>query len=343
VAVVASELSIAVVGAGRMGRWHAAAARRAGARVAAVVDQDPDAARRLAAAVRAAPEASLERALGRGGLDAVHLCTPVETHFGLASTALEAGLPVLIEKPLACDAGEARRLVELARARGLYLCPTHQYAFQDGVEAALARRAELGPLRRIAFDICSAGAAGAFAGRPEAVVGEILPHPLAIVQRLLPDARLDAVAWSVARPAPGEFCATGEAEGVLLSLYVSLSVRPTRFSVRIDGDDASFELDGFHGFGLLHRGPATRAGKLAAPFQRGAAGLWAASANLAGRVARWEPAYPGLQALTARFYATVRDGAPAPISYDQMLQGAAARDALLAAAAPAERQRAAHG
>jgi predicted dehydrogenase len=326
-----------------MGRWHAAAARRAGARIAAVVDPDAAAARRLAAAVRAAPAPTLEQALASSALHAVHICTPVETHLTLASAALEAGVPVLIEKPLACDAAEARRLVELARAHGAYLCPAHQYAFQDGVEAVLARRDDLGPLRRISFDICSAGAAGAFAGRPDAVVGEILPHPLAMVQRLLPDAGLDRVAWSVARPAPGEFCATGEAAGVLLSLYVSLNVRPTRFSAQVEGDAASFELDGFHGFGVLRRGRATPAGKLTSPFQRGAAGLWAASANLAGRIARWEPAYPGLQALTARFYATVREGAPAPISYEQMLEGAAARDALLAPPGQAEAQRAAHG
>src|SRR5947209_2363863 len=49
--------------------------------------------------------------------DAVAIATPVSTHFGLAQRCLEAGLHVLVEKPLAATVAEARQLVDLAARR----------------------------------------------------------------------------------------------------------------------------------------------------------------------------------------------------------------------------------
>jgi predicted dehydrogenase len=54
-------------------------------------------------------------------VDVVYVATPHPLHHGNARLALEAGKPVLVEKPFTMNAEEARDLVDLARSRGLFL------------------------------------------------------------------------------------------------------------------------------------------------------------------------------------------------------------------------------
>ncbi|MEU1305721.1 Gfo/Idh/MocA family protein [Streptomyces shenzhenensis] len=59
---------------------------------------------------------------GRAGeLDLIVIASPNKTHVPLAAAALEAGLPVVVDKPLAGTAAEARELGALAERRGLLL------------------------------------------------------------------------------------------------------------------------------------------------------------------------------------------------------------------------------
>jgi scyllo-inositol 2-dehydrogenase (NADP+) len=63
--------------------------------------------------------------------DLVVVTTPNRTHVPLARRALEAGLPVVVDKPLAPTSAEARELCELARRRKLMLTVYHNRRF-DG-------------------------------------------------------------------------------------------------------------------------------------------------------------------------------------------------------------------
>jgi len=54
-----------------------------------------------------------------GGLDAVVISTPDDTHYPMAMAALEAGLHVLCEKPLASTAAQAREMYQAAEAAGV--------------------------------------------------------------------------------------------------------------------------------------------------------------------------------------------------------------------------------
>lgn len=66
-------------------------------------------------------------------IDAVHICTPNETHFLLGLRALRAGKHVLLEKPIAMSAREAYRLVEEASARSLVLQAGHIFRFNESI------------------------------------------------------------------------------------------------------------------------------------------------------------------------------------------------------------------
>ena len=146
---------IAVVGAGLMGRWHAHAIRRSGLRVAAVVDPDMNRAKSVAGNAIAATNLDdvLNRDADHGGMDAVHICTPIETHFDLVQAALNAGAHVLVEKPVTDTLSQTTELFDHAAQKGLYICPVHQFPFQRGVAKAAGHLKKLGSVREIAFTI----------------------------------------------------------------------------------------------------------------------------------------------------------------------------------------------
>ncbi len=112
------DLRVGVVGAGQMGADHIQRITRtiSGATVSAIVEPDAGRARAAAAAAPAAEAfASIEHALADGALDAVIIATPGQFHEPVLVPALEAGLPILCEKPLTPDSASSLRIVELER------------------------------------------------------------------------------------------------------------------------------------------------------------------------------------------------------------------------------------
>jgi len=114
----------ALVGPGAIARRFAAALKGVpGARLAAVASRDGD---RATAFARAWGDAGtvagdLAAALARPNVHAVYVCTPHPHHAAAVHAALEAGKPVLCEKPLTPSAAATRPLVELAAARRVFL------------------------------------------------------------------------------------------------------------------------------------------------------------------------------------------------------------------------------
>jgi predicted dehydrogenase len=115
---------IAVAGAGLIGRRHLEALRIAqGAVAAAVIDPAP-AARGIADSLGLPWFASLLD-LPAGLADGVILATPNALHVDGALTCIAAGLPVLVEKPLATDVAGARQIVMAAEIAGLPVLTGH--------------------------------------------------------------------------------------------------------------------------------------------------------------------------------------------------------------------------
>jgi myo-inositol 2-dehydrogenase/D-chiro-inositol 1-dehydrogenase len=107
-------INLCVFGAGRIGQIHAAniAAHR-DATLKYVVDVDPAAAARLAAAHGAAA-ADAQAALADDDVHGVVIATSTDTHLSLIEAAASAGKAVFCEKPLDLDEANARRCIELA-------------------------------------------------------------------------------------------------------------------------------------------------------------------------------------------------------------------------------------
>lgn len=320
-----------IAGAGLMGRYHARAAVAAGASIVAIIDGDATASARLAGAFGSAKTfTDLPQALKTVDANVVHICTPADTHIALAELAADAGLHALIEKPLAATAADTRRVVEKFASARCIACPTHQYAFQRSVRSAVDSLPRLGEIRHIAFEICSAGADRSGMDLDD-LVAEILPHPLAMVQKFLPTADLAALDWNCVRTAPGDWQIVVPVDQVALTVSMSMSGRPTRFLTRVTADRGTVELDNFHDFAVILPGSVSRAQKIAAPFVRDGLGLLAAGRNLVSRAIRSELAYPGLTTLVGAFYDAVRDpqANPPPVTSEQAIAVAEARDRII--------------
>jgi predicted dehydrogenase len=68
-------------------------------------------------------------------LDFVSIATPGFTHHSLTLAAIERGLHVLVEKPLALSLADAREMRDRAAAAGVQLCVAQTYRYRDSVLA----------------------------------------------------------------------------------------------------------------------------------------------------------------------------------------------------------------
>ena len=130
------ELRLAVVGVGHLGRHHArVAASLSGIRVVGVVDHHPGRADEVGQEFSIPVLSGLEEAAREA--DAVVVATPTSTHHEIAGYFLDAGLHVLVEKPIAESVAEADDLVGRARRAGRVLQVGHVERYNPAVEAAL--------------------------------------------------------------------------------------------------------------------------------------------------------------------------------------------------------------
>ena len=295
----------------------------------AVIDQDAARAGALAAHLPGLPAAESEvgHAIRAHGVKVLHVCTPLATHEALVRAAIDNGVHVLVEKPLAGDAPAVERLHAAARQAGVLLCPVHQFLFQPGILRLQRELASLGTVRQLDVLACSAGAdAGSDADR-EQVARDILPHGLALARRLL-GGTLGSASWQVGDGAAGEIRALGQVGEASVLLSVSMRARPTENSLVLRADRGTAHADLFHGFATIERGAPSRRDKILRPFAGASMMLGAAAANLARRAARGEVAYPGLRELVRRFHLAAAGHGTSPVTVDESIDVARARDTI---------------
>ena len=122
------KLRTAVIGVGYMGKFHAEKfAASVDAELVALIDADPARAR----------ETDYKPWLSK--IDAACVAVPTKHHFRVVKDCLEAGVHVLVEKPLSRTLEEADLLLGLARARGLVLQVGHLQRFNPAFQALAAQ------------------------------------------------------------------------------------------------------------------------------------------------------------------------------------------------------------
>jgi len=135
---VAKKLKMGVAGVGHFGKFHAAKiAASPAAELVAVADSNGGQAREVAALYGISGFDEPRDMLGQ--IDAVTVAVPTRAHFEVAQGFLEAGVHVLLEKPIADNLDDAKRLIALAQEKNLVLQIGHLPRF-SGAAQFLHRR-----------------------------------------------------------------------------------------------------------------------------------------------------------------------------------------------------------
>lgn len=139
-------LRVAVIGVGSFGRNHARVyhqlqqeweSRDTRVELAAVVDADLARAKTVAAEFGAQAFASIPEMLSAGKVTAASVAVPTVAHLATARPLMEAGVDVLIEKPVAPSLYEADELIRIAHRTGRIAQVGHLERFNPGVRAAI--------------------------------------------------------------------------------------------------------------------------------------------------------------------------------------------------------------
>jgi DUF1009 family protein/predicted dehydrogenase len=126
---------VAVVGVGYLGQFHAEKyATIAETNLVAVVDSESSKAHRMAEDLSCKAYSSHRDIIGE--VDAASVVVPTQDHYRITRDLLEAGIHVLVEKPMTVTLEEADSLIQLAKTKGLVLQVGHLERFNPAVLAA---------------------------------------------------------------------------------------------------------------------------------------------------------------------------------------------------------------
>lgn len=130
-----SDLRFGIVGVGVMGSNHARVlAELPGIELVAIADPDAPVAEKISGFLGCESVADHKSLLSLG-LDAVIVAAPTHLHHQVALDCIEAGVDLLVEKPIAPTVEEGREIVAAARRKGVKLMVGHVERFNPTVQA----------------------------------------------------------------------------------------------------------------------------------------------------------------------------------------------------------------
>ena len=125
---------VGVIGVGHLGQHHARVyTELLDARLVGVADRDEERAHLIGENLGVPAYSTMEELIGRQAPDAVSVVVPTSLHFDVARTAMEAGIHVLVEKPVTTRPDEAEELLKLAAKKDLVLQVGHIERFNSAV------------------------------------------------------------------------------------------------------------------------------------------------------------------------------------------------------------------
>lgn len=171
---------VAVIGVGYWGRKHVEEYVALGANVTAVDLKEENL--RICTEKYGVTIKEYTDTLADDGIKAVSICTPNESHYGVAKDFLIAGKNVLVEKPLAMTIEQGKELIDLAKDNGSTLTVGHIFRFNNAINKVkeMVENYELGDIRILKLKW--ANVEPLFEDRD--VIFDLAPHPFDIINYL---------------------------------------------------------------------------------------------------------------------------------------------------------------
>ena len=140
--LASDQINVAVIGVGAFGRNHARVYHELeqqgeGVRLSAIVDADVNRADEVASEYGTRSLGSIEQLLTRSEIQAASIAVPTVHHLEVARQLLDAGIDVLIEKPLAFSLAEADEIIAAAKKQQRVAQVGHLERFNPAVRATL--------------------------------------------------------------------------------------------------------------------------------------------------------------------------------------------------------------
>lgn len=250
----------------------------------------------------------------RQPLDAVHVLTPPATHAEVAISALERGLHVLVEKPMATTTEAATRMQTAAREAGRILCVDHNRLFDPPIirARALVAQGAIGTLLSVDIQQGVNVQEGGPAAAPLAMWLNLGPHPL----YLLRDFIGEITAWHAVGGPLGELRAALKGTRALGTLLFSPGTEPYPNALTFHGTTGTLHVD-LNTMTLVRRRERRLPKMLAKVFLNidHAAQLVGGTFRTTAQVAmRRLATYPGIGTVIQRFYHAVRTADDPPVT-----------------------------
>ena len=175
---------IALIGCGYWGKNVGRSLAKLGV-LAAVVDGDPERAAAYAAEY-STETMTLDQVLADSSIDGIAIATPAETHFDVASLALNAGKDVFVEKPMALHPEHGEAMVDLARRQGRILMVGHLLQYHSAF-IKLKELVSAGDLGRLQYVYSNRLNFGKIR-REEDVLWSFAPHDISMILSLAGEA-----------------------------------------------------------------------------------------------------------------------------------------------------------
>jgi predicted dehydrogenase len=234
-----AKLRVGVIGVGPMGKGHVKHyAGLAGCDLVAVADSDAERRRDVAVQSGVRAFADFKELIGR--VDAVSIATPTTSHRDIALPLIEAGIHVLIEKPLAPNGAEAREIVDAANAKGVVLQVGHIERFNP---AFIAAQEVISDPRYV---VCDRLSTYSFRSRDIGVVLDLMIHDLDILLTFLKHdvTSLEAIGIPVLSPSEDMCDARLRfADGALADVRASRVSMKRMRKIRLFQSDAYVSID----------------------------------------------------------------------------------------------------
>jgi len=314
-------LKVGVVGGGVIAATHVPYIKKAGGRIVGAADVSLVRANELADrfAIRNIYR-SVEELIDAEHPEVVHVLTPPHTHAAVAVAALERGVHVLVEKPMANTLAEVEAMTRAAQRGGAMLTVDHNRLFDPVMLEArrLVAEGELGDLVGVdSFQSGNASERPWLDRLPGGGIGDLVPHPLYLQLAFLGHVRDMEVMTTAGggRLEEVRVLMQGD-EGVSGVLTISTRAYPHLNTLKLYGTRMTIEVN-LNNMTLVKRRDYA-VPKIIAKSLPNLDEAWSlvkqTAANtvnfLRGRV-RY---YPGMGILIDRFYTALRSGGQAPVS-----------------------------